>query len=108
MFSCYFKLEKKKFVYSTGESILPEHWSKETNSPKLKGTKKDTSARTISDQLNRYSKYFSEVVNIHKNIGETLTSQKLRDLFNKEFKKGYETIGDFFLFTMILWKKKLN
>ncbi|QCD62857.1 tyrosine-type recombinase/integrase [Tenacibaculum maritimum] len=96
MFSCYFKLEKKKFVYSTGESILPEHWSKETNSPKLKGTKKDTSARTISDQLNRYSKYFSEVVNIHKNIGETLTSQKLRDLFNKEFKKGYETIGDFF------------
>lgn len=96
LFSCYFKLEKKKFVYSTGESILPEHWNPETNSPKLKGTNKDKSARTIKDQLGRYSKLFSETVSIYKNIGETLTSKYLRDVFNKEFKKGYSTTGDFF------------
>lgn len=96
MFSCHFKLEKKKFVYSTGESILPKHWSKDTNAPKLKGTVKDSSARTIKDQLNRYSKLFSETVDIYKNIGETLTASQLRDVFNKEFKKGYENIGDFF------------
>lgn len=96
LFSCYFKLEKKKFVYSTGESILPIHWNSETNSPKLKGTKKDKLARTISGQLGRYSKLFSETVGIHKNINEVLTSSKLRDIFNKEFKKGYDKKGSFF------------
>ncbi|MCD8417967.1 tyrosine-type recombinase/integrase [Tenacibaculum finnmarkense genomovar finnmarkense] len=96
LFSCYFNLEKKKFVYSTGENILPEHWSKETNSPKLKGSNKDKSARIIKDQLNRHSKLFSETVGVYKNIGETLTSAILKEVFNKEFKKGFSNVGDFF------------
>jgi hypothetical protein len=26
LFSCYFKNENKKFVFSTGEKIIPENW----------------------------------------------------------------------------------
>ena len=54
-FATYFKEENKKFVYSTGEKILPIHWNFETNSPILKGQKKDKFASTIKKQIGRYS-----------------------------------------------------
>ena len=31
LFSCYFKFEERKFVYSTGEKIKPEHPEKVLN-----------------------------------------------------------------------------
>ncbi|WP_231632512.1 hypothetical protein [Mangrovimonas sp. TPBH4] len=38
VFSAYFKTERKKFVYSTGESILPSEWDFENRQPNnLKG-----------------------------------------------------------------------
>ena len=58
LFSCYFKEEVKKFVYSTGEKIKPTEWSFEENRPKLKGKLKNANASTIQTQLGRYSKVF--------------------------------------------------
>ena len=86
-FSCSFKEEKKKFVYSTGEKITPIHWSFDNNQPKQKGTVKDDNSSTILMQLNRYSKTFDSIEARCKIMGESFTSQILRDGFNKEFKK---------------------
>ncbi len=86
-FSCNFKEEGKKFVYSTGEKLLVEHWSKENNQPKLKGKIKDPNASTIQYQLNRYSKSFEDTESLCKVSGKNFTSLLLRDAFDKEFKK---------------------
>ena len=40
LFTCYFKEERKKFVYSTGEFIKPTYWNKSTKSPFASGAKK--------------------------------------------------------------------
>ena len=53
LFSCYFKYENKKFVYSTGEKIIPAYWSFDENRPKLKGSKKSPNASGINLQLTR-------------------------------------------------------
>ena len=47
MFSCYFKSENKKFVYSTGENINPIHWDKEARQPKKTGKHKSLFADSI-------------------------------------------------------------
>ena len=58
MFSCYFKSENKKFVYSTGENINPIHWDKEARQPKKKGKHKSLFADSIKIQLNHYQDFF--------------------------------------------------
>lgn len=87
LFSCYFKEEAKKFVYSTGEKIKPSEWSFEENRPKLKGSAKNLYASTIQTQLGRYSKIFEETESLDKISRENFTSQKLKNGFNNEFKK---------------------
>ena len=86
-FTCYFKNESKKFVYSTGENIIPIHWDFETNRPKLKGRVKDSNSRVIQTQLNRYSKKFEEIEGICSKINEEFTSKLLKDAFDEEFKR---------------------
>lgn len=87
LFSCYFKEEEKKFVYSTGEKIKPFEWNFEENRPKLKGKLKNAYASTIQTQLGRYSKTFKEIKSLCKDINESFTSQLLKEEFKKEFKK---------------------
>ncbi|WP_224489560.1 tyrosine-type recombinase/integrase [Robertkochia flava] len=86
-FSCYFKEEGKKFVYSTGEKIAPDHWSFDENRPKLKGSKKDSNAITIKNQLGRYSDAFEEKLYQCKSTREIITSKTLKEHFNETFKK---------------------
>jgi len=86
-FSCYFKEESKKFVYSTGENIKPSQWSFENNGPKLKGTKKSSFSSSIYMQLNRYTEAFENLVERSKKTSELITSEKLRNHFNDTFKK---------------------
>lgn len=86
-FTCFFKEENKKFVYSTGESILPKHWDKESKFPFVSGAKKAKTAETIKQQLNRYSALLLETESLYKRIGETLTSITLKKVFDEEFKK---------------------
>ncbi|MBS9767729.1 MAG: tyrosine-type recombinase/integrase [Flavobacteriaceae bacterium] len=96
-FRSYFVNEKKTFIYSTGEKILPSEWDFENHQPNdLKGrTKKSENHRVISNQLNRYSTFFLEIVNRYKNIGEELTIDILRQRFDEEFKKA-KNRNDFF------------
>ncbi|MDO5655776.1 MAG: tyrosine-type recombinase/integrase [Flavobacteriaceae bacterium] len=95
-FRAYFVNEKKSFIYSTGEKILPIEWNPVTHQPNdLKGrTKKAENHRTINKQLNRYSDYFQEIVNRYKNVGEELTIDIVRQRFNENFKKS-NTKNDF-------------
>jgi len=87
LFSCYFKYENKKFVYSTGEKILPIHWNFEQNRPKLKGLKKSANSSSINLQLTRYSEAFEKIQSECKKMDVDYTSKILRDYFNTNFKK---------------------
>ena len=108
-FSCSFKAEGKKFVYSTGEKILIEHWSKENNQPVLKGKVKDARASTIKSQLNRFTNVFETTESICKVTSKDFTSLTLREAFDKEFKK-VSTKKDLFFDTYDLFveEKKLR
>src|SRR5690606_4675903 len=87
IFSCYFKHENKQFKYSTGEKILPKHWSFENHRPKMKGTVKDDNYSSIVTQLNRYSDKFDKTEALFTRINENFTSKALKDAFDSEFKK---------------------
>lgn len=87
MFSCYFKNENRKFVYSTGENIHPNHWDKVTRQPKTSGKQKSMFADSIKMQLNRYSDLFLETESLYKRINENFTSKILKKAFDENFKK---------------------
>lgn len=85
----YFKKEGKRFVYSTGESIHPKEWDFKNRQPNnLTGrTSKADSHRTIKRQLDRYSNLFMLVTETYKNTNQELTVEKVRQEFDKEFKR---------------------
>lgn len=96
LFSCYFKNEAKKFVYSTGENIIPENWDFENRFPFLKGSKKAKSAESIKMQLNRYSDLFLETESLYKRINEPFTTVVLKKVFDEYFKKSVSKKNSFF------------
>lgn len=96
-FRSYFGNENKNFIYSTGEKIKPSEWDFENRQPNdLNGrTKKSENHRSIKKQLDRYSSFFTEIVNRFKNINEELTTDILKQRFDEEFKR--KIIKDDFL-----------
>ena len=94
-FSCYFNQEKKRFRYSTGEKIHPDHWDKKTGQPKLRGNK-DPHASVITAQINRYRDFFYEIQARCKMYDEDFTSMMLRSEFDKHFKKARVAKNGFF------------
>lgn len=96
-FRSYFLNENKSFIYSTGEKIIPSEWDFDNRQPNdLNGrTKRAENHRSIKKQLDRYSSFFTEIVNRYKNINEDLTLDILRQRFNEEFKK-IQSKDDFF------------
>ncbi|EHM7982833.1 tyrosine-type recombinase/integrase [Elizabethkingia anophelis] len=96
-FRSYFGNENKNFIYSTGEKIKSIEWDFENRQPNdLNGrTKRAENHRSIKKQLDRYSSFFTEIVNRYKNIGEELTLDLLKQRFDEEFKK-IATRNDFF------------
>ena len=86
LFSCFFKDENKKFIFSTGEHINPVNWDKENKFPFLNGTNKTAFAETIKMQLNRYSNLMLETESLYKRINEDFTSKILKKVFDDEFK----------------------
>jgi len=88
-FRSYFGNENKNFIYSTGEKIKPSEWNFENRQPNdLNGrTKRAENHRSIKKQLDRYSSFFTEIVNRYKNINEELTTDVLKQQFEEEFKK---------------------
>ncbi|AIG29402.1 integrase [Flavobacterium psychrophilum] len=87
LFSCYFKHENKKFVFSTGEHIVPEFWDFDSRSPIERGKNKSLFAQSIKMQLNRYSTLFLETESLYKRVGEDFTSKILKKVFAEEFKR---------------------
>lgn len=85
----YFKSEGKKFVFSTGETINPNEWDFENRQPNnLTGrTSKADNQRAIKFQLDRYTNFFSAITDRYKNSGQEITIDKVRNEFNREFKK---------------------
>lgn len=110
VFSTYFKNEGKKFVYSTGESILPEDWDFEQRQPKwLTGrSEKSDQQRVIKRQIDRYSNYFIDLVNRYKNINEELDIEIVRNEFDKEFKRVEAQSNRFFDIYELFLKAKRN
>ena len=102
----FFKNENKKFVYSTGEAISPNEWDFENRQPNnLTGrTSKANIQRAIKIQLDRYTNFFSAITDRYKNSGQEITIEKIRNEFDKEFKKVatgknkfYDAYDDFML-----------
>ncbi|MCF8716466.1 phage integrase SAM-like domain-containing protein [Joostella atrarenae] len=110
LFSCYFKKENRKFVYSTGERIKPSSWNFENNEPYKKGKNRASNANSIKIQLDRYSNCFNEIIGICLATREEFTCILLKDRFNDEFKKSSTKKNLFFeaLDTFIDEKKKLK
>ncbi|WP_274476127.1 tyrosine-type recombinase/integrase [Mangrovimonas aestuarii] len=110
LFSTYFKNERKKFVYSTGESILPTEWDFDNRQPNnLKGrTENAEQHRVIKRQIDRYEVFFAELVNRYKNINEELDIETTRKEFDKEFKRVEATSNNFFLIYDRFMESKRN
>jgi integrase len=87
LFSCYFKYEEKKFVYSTGEKIHPKNWDFKNRQPFLHGKNRSKFASTIRMQVNRYRDKFEELQARSKAYDEEFTRRTLREEFNREFKR---------------------
>lgn len=88
-FRSFFNNESKNFIYSTGEKIKPTEWDFEGRQPNdLNGrTKRAEIHRSVKMQLDRYSSFFTEIVNRYKNINEELTVDTLKQRFDEKFKK---------------------
>lgn len=86
LFSCFFKKENKKFIFSTGEKINPINWDFENKFPFTSGKNKAKFSESIKTQLNRYSDLMLETESLYKRINENFTSQTLRKVFEEEFK----------------------
>jgi len=97
-FSAYFKNESKRLIYSTGETITPTDWDKETKAPKgLNGrTSKAAKLRQINKQLNRYPDFFINIIDRYINSGQEITIKAIREEFDKEFKKTKIVASKFF------------
>ena|SRR5436190_17251119 len=87
LFTCFFKEENKKFVYSTGEKINPANWDTENKFPYTAGKNKSKYVESIKMQLNRYSHLFLETESLYKRINEAFTSKTLKRVFVEEFKR---------------------
>ncbi len=89
LFSTYIKEEQRKFVYSTGEKILPTQWNFENRQPKnLTGRSSDAEkARSIKRQLDRYEHLYIQLKNKYTVLNELLDSEALRKEFDAHFKK---------------------
>ncbi|TPG41955.1 tyrosine-type recombinase/integrase [Flavobacterium pectinovorum] len=96
LFSCYFKNENKKFVFSTGEKIMPENWDFENRFPFVNGKKRSKFVQSIRLQMNRYSDLFLETESLYKRINEPFTSKNLKKVFDEEFKKAPSGKNTFF------------
>lgn len=109
LFSAYFKKEGRKFVYSTGEVIHPEEWDFENRQPKnLNGrTEAANRLRGINRQLERYSNFFSDLIQKYKLSNREILISEIKDDFDVEFKRTAAISSKFFeVYDLFLSEKK--
>ncbi|WP_055436945.1 tyrosine-type recombinase/integrase [Lacinutrix algicola] len=108
-FSAYFKKEGKKFVYSTGESIVPSEWDFKNRLPNnINGrTSQANNHRSIKNQLDRYSMFFTELTNRYLNSNLELDIKGAKKEFDQHFKKVEAISNSFFdVYDLFLLSKK--
>jgi len=96
LFSCFFKDENKKFIYSTGEKINPQNWDASNKFPFLNGKNKPQFVESIKIQLNRYSDLMQKTESERKKINEPFTTEVLKKIFDEEFKRVPKSKNIFF------------
>lgn len=96
LFTCSFKEENKKFVYSTGEKINPISFDFSNKFPCASGKNRAKNFETIKSQLNRYSDLYLETVSLYKRINEPFNSVLLKKTFDEAFKKTKNVKNIFF------------
>ncbi|MFC4817065.1 tyrosine-type recombinase/integrase [Flavobacterium sp. GCM10023249] len=109
LFSAYFKMEGRKFVYSTGEMIHPNDWDFENRQPKnLNGrTESANRLRGINRQLERYSNFFSDLIQKYKLSNREINIADIKDDFDVEFKRTTSISSKFFeVYDLFLTEKK--
>ncbi|APS40493.1 site-specific integrase [Salegentibacter sp. T436] len=108
-FSCHFKEEGRKFVYSTGEKIAPIHWDQKNKMPVMRGKNKAINRGSIKTQLGRYESCFKNTRSRCIEMQEDFTSQVLKTAFDEEFKKSPTGKNIFFdAFEVFMDQKKKN
>lgn len=96
LFTCSFKEENKKFVYSTGEKIHPINFDFQNKFPFAAGKNKAKGFESIKMQLNRYSDLYLETSSLYKRINEPFNSMLLKKTFDEAFKKTKNVKNIFF------------
>ena len=98
LFSAYFKNEGRKFVFSTGETVNSKDWDFENKQPKnLNGRKeKANKHRGIKRQLDRYSNFFSDLIQQYKLANREIIIADIREDFDTEFKRTKSIASKFF------------
>ena len=87
MFSCYFNDEKKKFVYSTQKSILPQHWDFKNKRPNKIGKLVCKNQPAISKRLRDFEDAF-QLIKSRSELGELeFDSSTLKEHFDKVFER---------------------
>lgn len=86
-FTCFFKDEQKQFIYSTGEKVLPIHWSKQDKFLESSGENKAPDYESVKMQLDRYSNLLNQKESQYKIVKEVFTSDILKKEFDEKFKK---------------------
>ena len=109
-FSAYFKNEGKKLIYSTGETINPNEWDFENRMPNdLKGrSARSEKHRAINIQLNRYSGFYIKIMSLYIHSDQEITTESIRNEFDKEFKKTKSGSRDFFVVYDKFMDEKIN
>lgn len=102
LFSCYFKYEGKKFVYSTAEKIQPKYWDAKAKKVITRGKTKMTHGGVINMTLGRYTECFEKTRYYCIRMDEEFTSQVLKRALDEEFKRApagknlfYKTFEEF-------------
>ncbi|VXB81977.1 tyrosine-type recombinase/integrase [Maribacter litoralis] len=87
LFSCYFNQEKKKFVYSTQKSILPQHWDFENRKPYRSGKFVCRNQPAISKRLRDFEDAF-HLIKSRSELGELeFDSNTLKEHFDRVFER---------------------
>lgn len=100
--------EAKYLKYSTGETIHPKYWDKNTRQPKVKSgrTNEAVALREISTQLNRYSNEFDRAVSELKLHDMPITIEAVKYKLDVIFKKQVQKKSFFDVYDLFIEERK--
>lgn len=87
LFSCYFNEEKKKFVYSTKKTILPEHWDSKNKCPNKRGKLVSQNQKQITKRLHDLVTEFQKIKSRSELGEQTFNSSILKEHFDHKFER---------------------